>query len=343
MNRTLNVPEAMLTLVLGLGTSLSVVTAQGELPTEAGSDSESVETQDVSEELRGNLEETIRLGEPVLHGLPAGRIRITRARVANLKRHLKRKESERKDLQESLAVLRADFYRRTAALTRNAGRIPEKELKQSGTRLREDYELHAESFERELEALDDDIVAIREKIRELELKNVIAQSLRASSAASREVETTDVGERVLRLPQKLNPFEMQSLVGDARGRDYAPKGVLWALQAEIAFQLGRYPEAERYWIATLDAPVTKDESRPAILTNLAHIAYRRGDFVASYKLYAKAVGEREIDTLSPTEAYTLAVLSYLNGLVEDARVYLSHAGDDGRSRMSGVLNPSDER
>ena len=68
------------------------------------------------------------------------------------------------------------------------------------------------------------------------------------------------------------------------------------------------------------------------------MAYARGDYVRSYQLFSEGIGERDLESLSTDEVYTMAVLSYLNGLVEDARRFLALADDEGRRRMASVLS-----
>ena len=62
--------------------------------------------------------------------------------------------------------------------------------------------------------------------------------------------------------------------------------------------------------------------------------------MASYRIFARRLGERDMTSLSGAEVYTMAVLSYLNGLVDDARSYLAYADENGRRRMASVLGPT---
>lgn len=304
------------------------------LPSSAQADA-STEPGAVSDLLRSNLEETIREGEKVLRSLPQARMRVVRSRLSNLRGQLKRKEREQKELQDSLGMLRADFFRRSAALKKNRGKIDESILEAREKKLEDDYELHAEFFEDELRALEQDIVAIHETMRRLEARTIVRESLRPAPLV--DGSRDEASARVREIPERLHPFEIESLASTVHGRSTAPPGLLWALKGEIALARGDGDEAERYWTAALEALSPRHPARLPLLGNLAAVAYARGDYAASYRVFALRVDGRDVTSLSPDEVYTMAVLSYLNGLVDDARSYLSHADEEGRQRMASVL------
>lgn len=293
----------------------------------------------VSDLLRANLEETIREGEKVLRGLPQARLKVTRSRLSNLRAQLKRKEREQKELQDSLGTLRADFFRHSAALRRNEKTIDAGVLATREAKLEDDYELHAAFFEEELRALDQDILAIHETIRRLEARTAVQESLRPAPRVESSPRS-EAADRVREIPVRLDPFEIESFVPSVRGQTSAPAGLLWALKGEIAVARANHEEAELYWTEALESLSPRHPARLPLLGNLAAVAYDRGDFVASYRIFAVRLGDRDVTSFTTSEVYTMAVLSYLNGLVDDARSYLTYADEEGRRRMASVLGPT---
>lgn len=316
---------------------IRVETAEPAPPVATPDPAPSLKPEEASAVLRENLEETIREGEKVLRDLPHARIRVVRSRLANLERQVERKDRERKELQGSLALLRADFYRRLAAIRRNNGRIEANVLAEREKRLRDDYDLHAESFEEELKALDEDIVAIEKTIEELRAQAMIDESLKPALRPDAEETRPQASDRLLEIPRQLNPFELRSVVPMVRGRTTAPAEVLWGLRGEIAFHLGDADRAERFWLAVHEAPGPDEELRGDARYNLAYLAYTRGDFVTSYQIFFTHADGNDLEALTGQEAYTLAVLAYLNGLVGDSRRYLEYADPAHQKRMEDVV------
>lgn len=310
------------------------VRAQEEAPAPVA---EAVPAPDSSVQLKENLRETIEEGEKILRSLPRARIGILRSRISNLERQLKRKEKERKELQDSLALLRADFYTRLSAVRRNEGVAEERVLREQEARLRDDYDLHAQSFEEELGALGQDVVEIQRTIEDLRSQSIVAESLRPRRLAPADA-TPTASDRLLEIPQRLNPFEVKSYTPRALGRRSAPPAVLWGLKGEIAFRRGDLDTAERYWSEALGKERDLEGVNIARY-NLAHTAYARGDFRGAYARFVEILEGEEIDRLTPDDAYTLAVLAYLNGLIDDARTYLLRANETDRQRMEEVLGP----
>ncbi len=293
----------------------------------------------VSDLLRSNLEETIREGEKILRGLPQARLKVTRARLSNLRSQLKRKAREQKELQDSLGVLRADFFRRSAALRKSEGKIDDTILATREEQLENDYELHAAFFEEELGALDQDVVAIQGTMRRLEARSTVEESLRPAPPVDSSPRF-EAADKLREIPAQLDPFEIESFAPSVRGQSSAPAFSLWALKGEIALRRGDHEESERFWTAALESLSPRHPARLPLLGNLAAVAYARGDYVASYRMFARRLGERDVTSLSGAEVYTMAVLSYLNGLVDDARSYLTYADENGRQRMASVLGPT---
>lgn len=326
--------------VLGLSTGLRADDGVDAVASEAGATGESSTAnveESSSDRLRANLEETISEGSKALRQLPKSRRRITKTRVANLERQVKRKEREREQLQESLAVLRSDFYRRLAAIRKNDGRIPARDLDKREKRLRDDYDMHAESFEEEVKALDTDLVEIRRKIHQLKTQYETAERLKPAKRISPEDDDSVYSETVMGIPDRIDPFVLRSYVDDVRGRDTAPRPVLWALKGEIAFQQGDLDTAEQFWIAALERNTMSGYFDITLETNLAHVAYESGDFVRCYEIFADSFRGRIGEELSEEEAYTMAVLSYLNGLMDDTRTYMAAAGEEDRVRFESVI------
>lgn len=328
---------------LWISISVSLARAQDSSPPDppdegtAAPDAEvAADPLSVSDLLRSNLEETIREGERVLRDLPGARLKVTRSRLSNLEAQLKRKQREQKELQDSLGALRADFFRRSAALKAGRGKIEDGVIKAREEKLEDDYELHAAFFEEELHALVQDLLAIEETIRRLEARTTVEETLRPAPPIESSP-PSPAANRLREIPVRLDPFEIESFAPSVRGHSAAPAGLLWALKGEIALRRGKHEEAERYWTASLESLPAGHPARPALVGNLAAAAYARGDYVTSYRIFTMRLGGRDVASLSADEVYTMAVLSYLNGLVDDARGYLTHADEEGRRRMAGVL------
>jgi hypothetical protein len=329
--------SALIVVIVALSANVRAADVPAPEPPVADETRSEEDAATTSDQLRSNLEETISEGSKALRALPKSRRKITRTRVANLERQLKRKEREREQLQESLAVLRSDFYRRLAAIRKNDGQIAAADLENREKRLRDDYDLRAESFEEELKALDADLIAIQGKVHQLRAQYETAERLKPAKRVVPSDETSVYSETVLAIPERIDPFALRSFVDRARGRDTASRPVLWALKGEIAFQQGDLDSADRFWVAGSEVNSLPLEFREDLEINLAHLAYVRGDFVTSYEIFAESLRGRSGEALSMEESYTMAVLSYLNGLMDDTRSYLESSDEESRARFESVI------
>ncbi len=289
--------------------------------------------------LRENLQQTIEEGERVLRSLPKERLRVLRARLSNLDRQLKRKEAERSHLQDSLATLRADYFRRLGALRRDGE--SKAVIAAEERRLKEDYDLHAEFFEDEVEALDRDVTEIRETMRSLEARSEIEErALPQPPPTEREPSPSD---SIDALPAALNPFEFRSYLPLARGRRTAPREVLLGLRAEAAFRQGRLTRAASALDDILAERLLGVDARVRSMSayNRAMIDYVLGNYSHAYRTFREHFDTDPEADLDAESAHVLAVLAYMNGFMDRTRAYLRRTDDESRRKVTLVLGSID--
>lgn len=281
--------------------------------------------------LKENLQATIDEGERVLKALPRERLRILRSRLANLARQVKRKEKERKQLQDSLATLRADYFRRLAAL-RGEG-VKSSIAREEEKNLKADYDLHAEFFEEELSVLTLDVVEINATIEKLKARSIIEEKLRSTPRrVKREPQPSD---RLTEIPASLNPFTFKSYLTMARGRAVAPRGLLLGLRAEVAYHQDELTRAATELDEILESRPFDVHQKSMTVYNRAFMDYLMGNYQGAYRIFREFFQ----DDASPESAYVLAVLAYMNGFMGETRQYLDQTDDASRRKIELVLGP----